>query len=246
MKERLLLFCGDVHGLIPGLVSRLCDEMSLTDTDCIVCGDFGVGFDKSWNNLYSKLEKKLKKANNHIWVVRGNHDNPKYFEEEGKYSKDYVTFMEDYKIYTIAGKTILPIGGATSLDKKYREEGKTWWPDEVIKRVEMKTLPVRVDVIVSHQCPMIFDPIHLRFDDEDDKLFEEVQNERDYLSEIAFNVKADYWYYGHHHEHYKGEYKGITWTCLGIDKRLRPEIEEYREKPNPNPQGELAGNTLKP
>lgn len=237
-EERLLVFSGDVHGLIPGLVARLCDEMQLVDTDCIVCGDFGVGFDNSWNNTYAKIEKKLKKANNHLWVVRGNHDNPEYFQEEGKYSKEYVTFMEDYKIYDINGKKILPIGGATSTDRDLRTEGKDWWPGEVIKRVELKTLPVRVDVIVSHQCPMIFDPIHTRFDDEKEELYDEIVDERKYLDTIAFNVKADYWYYGHHHEHFKGDYKGITWTCLGIDNRLRPEIAEYREKEEKNPQGE--------
>lgn len=236
--ERMLIFSGDVHGLISGLVFRICDEMKLENTDCVVCGDFGIGFDNSWNNLYSKIEKKLKKHNNHIWVVRGNHDNPEYFVDESKYSKEYVTFMKDYKIYTIAGVTILPIGGATSTDQKYRTEGKNWWPDEKIKEVEIKTLPTKVDVIVSHQCPEIFDPIHTRFDDEDEDLYNSILSERKYLNNIAFNVIADYWYYGHHHEHYRGEYKGITWTCLGIDDKLKPEIVEYRPKDNPNPQGE--------
>lgn len=239
--DRLLMFCGDVHGYITALVNRLCCEMQLEHVDCIVCGDFGIGFDKSWENLYNKIEPKLKKADVHIWVVRGNHDNPEYFEDETKYSKDYVTFMEDYKLYKIAGKEILPIGGATSVDKKLREEGKNWWPGEKIKRVDIKTLPTKVDVIVSHQCPLIFDPITVKLDDDDD-IYEEVTEERNYLNEIAFNVKAEYWYYGHHHTHYSGEYKDMKWICLGISNRrdLRPELDDYKEREEfePNPQGE--------
>lgn len=216
-NKRVLLFAGDVHGYIPTFIHRLVDELHYQHADCVVCGDFGVGFDNSWDNVYQRISKKLEKNDVHIWVVRGNHDNPEYFSSCSKYSKEHVTFMEDYKIYTINGVEILPIGGATSHDRKIRlEKGWGWWDGEKIKRVELKSLPVKVDVIVTHQAPLVFDPINTKTELDDDFLYEEELEERKYLNEIAFNVKAKNWYYGHYHYHYAGKFKDINYTCLGI------------------------------
>lgn len=235
-EKRTLLFSGDVHGLIPTFVHRLADELSYKHADCVVCGDFGIGFDNSWENVYQRISKKLEKNDIHIWVVRGNHDNPEYFENEEKYSKEYVTFMEDYKIYKINGVEILPIGGATSHDRNFRLENNwTWWEGEKIKRVDIKSLPIKVDVIVTHQAPLVFDPVTVKTELDDDSVHEDELAERKYFNDIAFNVKVKHWYYGHYHDHYAGEFKGINYTCLGIVRKEPgnieadyPEIVEYK------------------
>ena len=240
---RRLIFSGDVHGFFPALVNRITCEMDISDVDVVVCGDFGVGFNKSWDNVYKRVEPKLKKANCHFWIVRGNHDNPEYFNNEETYSKEYVTFMEDYKVYEIAGLKILPIGGAVSFDRNHsdRVEGKTWWPEEKVKRVDMKTLPVKVDIIVSHQAPGIFDPLHIKMFDEDDDLYNDVEEEREYLNQVVYTVTADRWYYGHYHDSYVGFYKDMKWKCLGIgpSPNYPPELEEFLGVEDPNPQGEI-------
>ena len=77
-----IVVSGDIHGDFTPLVYKCCSQYGMTDTLIIVAGDCGFGFAKKglYDNIYEKCQTKLAKANNWLVFVRGNHDNPAYFE----------------------------------------------------------------------------------------------------------------------------------------------------------------------
>lgn len=135
-----VVVCGDIHGDFHALVHKLCVQYGMKDTLLIVAGDCGFGFEKPtyYDLTYSKDAGRLRKANNWIAFVRGNHDNPAYFNEERIVYKRWRT-IPDYSVITACGHSILCIGGAVSIDRQIRineqerydlTETGYYWPDE--------------------------------------------------------------------------------------------------------------------
>ena len=81
-EAKSVVVCGDIHGDFHTLVYKMCIQYQMTDTLLIVAGDCGFGFDKPayYEQVYSKDAGRLRKANNWIALIRGNHDNPAYFK----------------------------------------------------------------------------------------------------------------------------------------------------------------------
>jgi hypothetical protein len=99
-------------------------------------------------------------------------------------------------------------GGAQSIDKNLRQEGTSWWPQEVISNDDMEKLPstrTRVDVVVSHTKPGGFPVLsYTKMQDPSEK----------HLDTVRKMFKPKHWYFGHFHELQKGEYEGTKWTGL--------------------------------
>jgi hypothetical protein len=71
----------------------------------------------------------------------------------------FVAYLKRGKIYTIGGFKFLALGGALSIDKKYRKPGITWWENEywsvqekqdVLKLLETESV---FDCVISHTGP---------------------------------------------------------------------------------------------
>ena len=96
---RGLVLVGDIHGEYRTLIWNITNRYKITNSDIVILGDFGVGFDKSLDGDYKRSEKKLIESDLMIYALRGNHDDPLYFTDEEKYSYPRLRFMEDYKVY---------------------------------------------------------------------------------------------------------------------------------------------------
>ena len=94
-----IVVCGDIHGDFNGLVFKLCVQYQMTDTLLIVAGDCGFGFEKPgyYDIIYNRNSERLSKANNWILMIRGNHDDPSYFNEK-KISHDRLRTIPDYSV----------------------------------------------------------------------------------------------------------------------------------------------------
>ena len=116
-----IIVSGDIHGDFKTLVFKLCIQYGCTDTLLIVAGDCGFGFDKPgyYDQVYNSVADRLRKANNWIVFVRGNHDNPAYYAEERINHARWRT-VPDYSIISVCEHNILCIGGATSIDRYQR------------------------------------------------------------------------------------------------------------------------------
>lgn len=175
---------GDVHGKLSELIYYL-KNMKISNSIIIIAGDIGLGFEKKgyYTNLYrSKMKNFLEKNDVTILCIRGNHDDPSYFNTNNKIKTPRFVPLSDYSIlkfyYTNDNNqnelknTILCIGGATSIDRTSRmfydyEKSikhycktplKTYWEnehpfyDEKLIN-EFKENGVNINTIISHTCP---------------------------------------------------------------------------------------------
>lgn len=122
-----IVVSGDIHGDFTSLVYKCCVEYGMTDTLIIVAGDCGFGFESPiyYEDVYKKCRNKLSKANNWIVFVRGNHDNPAYFNLQHIKHARWMT-IPDYSVIKACGHTILCVGGATSIDRALRMASKRY------------------------------------------------------------------------------------------------------------------------
>lgn len=138
---KCIVICGDIHGDFEEMVFKLCVQYGMTDTLLIVAGDCGFGFEKPgyYEQIFSKVSRRLTKANNWIVMIRGNHDDPAYFQEQ-RIQHERFRCIPDYSIVTACGHTILCIGGAISIDRTYRlaadsrphcAQTACYWADEM-------------------------------------------------------------------------------------------------------------------
>ena len=228
MKKNNIYFCGDIHGELRKLVWSLVERYKLKNISVVVCGDFGVGFGKpnSMNVLYSSVSDRLEKNNITIYTIRGNHDDPSWFD--GKHDYTRLKFIVDNNPIDIEGWNIYPIGGATSIDRDYRLDlertidTKVFWEGEIITKVDK--YPGKADIIVSHTAPISFEPVVLREGNVSEEIYNQIVDERTYLDNIIGNMRISYWFYGHFHNNYSGNIGDMIYHGLGIDElfELRP------------------------
>jgi hypothetical protein len=123
---------GDIHGKMNDLF-KICDAEP--SVQFIGIGDVGIGFGGK-----DVLPSNFK-------FIRGNHDNPRV-------SKLHPHFITDYGMY---GNAFL-LGGADSIDKKWRTENVDWWRDEELTGEELDLaleayVKARPDILISHEAP---------------------------------------------------------------------------------------------
>ena len=133
--DTLMRFIGDVHALWEGY-------LPLTEgVDSVQVGDFGAGF------------REIPALNSRARFIRGNHDNPEVCRNHPNWIKDGT--VENGIMY---------IGGAYSIDRAYRKEGVSWWPDEEIAYGDWDAIIDTVQaakprIIVTHDCPESIIPV---------------------------------------------------------------------------------------
>lgn len=235
-NTRTLFMCGDIHGALSGLVYDLVERYKIKHADILVLGDFGAGFGgpNAMNVRYDEVKKRLEGNDLCIYSIRGNHDDPSFFD--GKHDYERLKFIPSHQIIELCGRKIYPIGGAVSndIDRKDPRTGRTrreenerlkrfgssrrvWWEDEAPEE-RRKGLPVSVDIIVSHDAPLGFDPVPMRPSDVSYDTWEKILACRRYLDFIQYEVKAGWWFYGHYHHSYSGHIGDLNYRCLAINE----------------------------
>ena len=217
---------GDKHGRFDDLAANI--EMFGIDKDdyVVIMGDSGLNyFSGKRANAY---KKKLNDIGPKFLIVRGNHEaRPNGVEEfygddviSGCFMRDRnehgdimfenIFYMLDGGVYTIAGKSVLVIGGAYSVDKFYRlvrtEEGLDgyyWFPDEQLDDNELSEIMEtakelkQVDYIFTHTCPLSYEPTDLFLPGIDQSTVDQTTEE--FLEDIHNVLTYDKWYCGHWH-----------------------------------------------
>lgn len=250
-EAKNIIICGDIHGEFNSLIYKLCVQYQLTDTLLIVAGDCGFGFEKPgyYENVFKRNSARLSKANNWIVMVRGNHDDPSYFNEE-KIKHERCRTIPDYSIIRVCGHNILCIGGAVSIDRNYRKKydakcrlhgTASYWADEmpyydeaVLNEIGKQ---IRIDTVITHTAPSFCELISKNglsgWAALDPAIPADCEIERKTMDLIYKHLKADghpvrHWYYGHFHQSWNSEINGILFSMLDIMefKELRSSYPE--------------------
>jgi predicted phosphodiesterase len=122
-------------------------------------GDFGYTFDARFLDVVTSA---LRAAGLRLWFVDGNHeDHPKLQRwavdpETGRRPlTDRIEHLPRGYRWDWSGVRFLAMGGAYSVDRSSRIEGRSWWPQETITRRQINQASAQgpTDVLVAHDCP---------------------------------------------------------------------------------------------
>jgi UDP-2,3-diacylglucosamine pyrophosphatase LpxH len=235
----MLIFIGDVHSEFYELAHRL-TVRKIRDSVLVQVGDFGVGFYEKQvekENL-AILNKTLEASNNLLYVIRGNHDDPAYFKKGQRIGN--IQFVPDYSTLELEGYTVFLAGGAISIDRTSRIEGKNYWKEEEFvldaEWLETSLKEVKkIDIVVTHNAPTEFWPFEISnlvwaYARRDDDLISHLAKEREMHSKLLKYLTGKFapshWYYGHYHTIVDGKYNNLKYQALG-ESQLLEHLDEY-------------------
>lgn len=212
----MIYVTGDMHGGAEGGRHRLSSRQwpegkALTRGDyVIVAGDFGYVWDGSRQDGYwlDWLEAKP-------WTtlfVDGNHENFDLLEAYPEESfcgghvnvvRPHVLHLMRGHVFDLGGTSVFAMGGAESTDKKYRKEGRSWWPQELPCEEErerawtsLDACGWEVDYVVTHEAPR-----HLAKElcVKCQRDFYDNTQQR-FLEKIDRRLSYKAWFFGHYHD----------------------------------------------
>jgi hypothetical protein len=221
-----IIAIGDVHGEFRPLNYQIHKRYRIENSLLIQVGDFGIGFFGEKYDEYSRysldwLNVNLIKNNNFLVVIRGNHDNPSYFD--GEFGRSNIKLVEDYTLLETKLGRILCVGGAASIDKSFRVEGQSWWKDELPVYNLDKLLELEkeesIDYVLAHSNPERAYPtnkLHF-FGKEVDEYIKQSRQTLDKIYQFLSNhFKIKKWINGHFHFNHSEIIKDTEFISIDI------------------------------
>lgn len=240
-----LVFLGDIHGQF-GIVKYKIRTLKLKDTVIVQVGDFGIGFGKDQHEEEElrTVNALLIRSNCFLIAIRGNHDNPAYFNNQ--YYKSNVLLMQDYTVARMLIGTgyvnMLGIGGAISVDRVPRQiNGWGWFPGEnvVINRdLEFLNAFKNIHFLVTHTAPDDVEPysfnhIVYSFAQNDPTLLDDLRKERREffwvlkpIIENNFDTLKEH-FYGHFHYSAVSYAHGVKHTLLNVEELKEANVQVH-------------------
>lgn len=220
-----VFFLGDVHG---DKNAWLYSINSIPNNSLIIqVGDgLALGFQGKENiNTYDYLQSFLEEKNITILTIRGNHENPKYWEKTKWHGR--ICLAADYETAIINNKRFQFVGGAISIDQCYRTPNIDWWLNE--KLVLKEKLCRDCDVLVMHTAPNFVFPVDSKnklkniiaqYSPENfiEELAAELIVERNIAAEIFNLCSPSVFVYGHFHDSNMEIVNGCRCHLLGINE----------------------------
>lgn len=171
----LIGFAGDWHGNTAWAQSCLKMFASHGVTQVYHVGDFGVWPGPEGEKFLRRTAKVADSFGQTLYIVLGNHENYDRVARMDLDSDGWLT-LPAYPALKFAprahawqdshGVSFAALGGAGSIDRNLREEGKTWWQAEEITDTDVAafaSLPLLraiagndsppVDIMLSHEAP---------------------------------------------------------------------------------------------
>ena len=229
MNREMIILVGDTHGDWQTLFRKI-EYTNVRDCILIHVGDVGIGFLSSQRQLeiLTDINTKLSSRNITLYAIRGNHDDPAYFNGEHRYSNLHL--LPDYTSLEFNGETWLFVGGAVSIDRKaidrkgrkIRVEGMTWWSDEGFVFDPDRVTPC--DVLVTHSAPVWIGPNDkgglAYYINTDSTLWDDCVAERIATNKLIEACGAKRHYCGHFHVSAIAENNGCRSTILNINEMI--------------------------
>ena len=209
---------------LPSLKHKL---ITYENSVIVVAGDCGFGFNKPqyYHDLFHKYNELFAEVNTTVLFVRGNHDDPTYFDGS-VINYSHIKAIPDYSVILTKNLTTLCVGGATSVDRFWRKQKeveinkyktstkkKLYWDDEAVvydeeKLMEILNNGIQINSVITHTAPSFAKPNDkdsaLGWFKYDNKLKNDLIKERKCLDDLhdfllQHEQKLLFWVYGHFH-----------------------------------------------
>lgn len=213
MNKPSIYITGDTHGEISrfSLVNLPYENWTYNDI-LIVLGDFGFVF---YDDLRDKERlDRMEKLPFQLCFLDGNHERfpalSKYHVEEWNGGRVHrlrsnIRHLMRGQIYDINGTRLFTMGGGFSIDKAYRREGVSWWPQEMPSEAEyaeawrnLERSGWKVDYILSHVPPAETMEVFHQMGLISHVAMEEAPL-NSFLETVREKVSYKHWYFGHMH-----------------------------------------------
>lgn len=159
LPDQRVAVVGDVHGNFRWLdiVARSLSALAPGVTTMLQLGDWWMDPDTTDEALDGTGVER-------IYVTLGNHEpwnqiTPLFVEHPGCAIRvsDITWLLPRPARLTVGGRQVLSLGGAVSVDKKWRREGTDWWPDEEItdQHVAEAIAGGHADLMLTHESPAL-------------------------------------------------------------------------------------------
>jgi hypothetical protein len=219
-NKKPVYLIGDIHGEFIALKKALI-HYDIRDCYLFCVGDLGIGFqhpNRGELGACKMLNDFFAERDIYFASIRGNHDDPQYFNGPKQILLSNFKLLSDYHSETINDQIFLFIGGAISVDRTTRIPEKSYWPNENFIYDESRI--VECDVLVTHSAPQYIGPndkTGIKYWCEvDKKLWDECLTERHYHDKLLAACKPKAHYCGHFHVSDSVEKDGCISRILDI------------------------------
>jgi hypothetical protein len=207
--DRIML-CGDWHGNTRHGIKMigLAEELGLRKI--IQLGDFGIWtHDESGVKYLDILNEALRLRGIKIYFVPGNHENwdhiAWWMENHPRtnaghvYVRSHILMVPKFLAWTWNDKRFAGVGGATSIDRKYRTPGTSWWAGEQLTDDDVRTISYTpgmhdIDYLLTHDAPTTVPHPQLKVDLDS-------QTHRQRMDEVGKMLRPRQWFHGHYHKY---------------------------------------------
>ena len=197
-------YIGDVHGLkyeLDILLSNIPEDVN----SVVQVGDMGVGFGKGdyWHESLNDSLSAVKAR-----FIRGNHDDPGTCRKMSAWIPDGL--VENDTMF---------VGGAWSIDHKWRTIGFDMWEDEELSPEEFNQIIsvynlVRPSVMITHDCPLSVSK-ELFIDNGKSFSKQQYRTRTGQALEAMFKIhQPKLWIFGHWHSDADKVINGTRFICL--------------------------------
>lgn len=158
--DRVVVF-GDSHGVAPAMASIMDRAARAGVRVLLSVGDYGIGPWPGESTSFTDLvDRYLVEDDAWLLVTPGNHENYDRIDAAPLDAADMVVLGERTRVlprgyrWRIGGRSFASLGGAYSVDRRFRRLGASWWAQEEITEQDLAALGSEpVEVLITHEVP---------------------------------------------------------------------------------------------
>jgi UDP-2,3-diacylglucosamine pyrophosphatase LpxH len=181
------------------------------------------------------VNKIITPAGIYLKIIRGNHDNPYFFNEAQR--EGNVMLLPDYTELRIQNTNIVAIGGGVSLNYEYLTPGYSWYPDLELTRPVTPgfRLKKKAQIVIAHCLPKVVEHMvdtKLKMTGAQTELIQKMLKDPYVIGQIETNAQRlnsaldywnpDIWIAGHYHTDFYTKHNNTHFRV--VDRESLTEI----------------------